>query len=186
MDNNTAYLDYLKHRSHLGYIYRKYWLYPKLAKHLSGNVLDIGCGIGDFLKFRPNTIGVDINPEIVSWCVDDGLDVRLMQPDLLDFPDAIFDCVVLDNVLEHLESPEKLLKEIKRVTVSGGTFLVGVPGLKGYKTDSDHKIYYDLKSLMSTLEASGFVKHEIFYMPIRLPFLSKLISQYCLYGVFRK
>lgn len=186
MKEYKSYFEYLKRRSPLGLIYRKYWLYPKLDRYLSGNVLDIGCGLGDFLRFRPTTIGVDISPETVNWCVSQGLDARIMQPNLLDFPDNFFNGVVLDNVLEHLEHPESLLAEIKRILVPDGIFLVGVPGIKGYKSDADHKKYYNQNSLISGLKMSGFSCVKLFHMPIRFPFLDKLISQYCIYGVFVK
>ena len=137
---DTKYFDYLLHRSLSGLLYRKYWLYPKLVRHLSGQVLDVGCGIGDFIAYRPNTVGVDVNTSAVAWCRSRGLDVRLMDSDNLLFDDASFDGVMLDNVLEHLPDPSKLLSEIRRVLTSGGHVIVGVPGTFGYTCDADHKI----------------------------------------------
>ena len=185
MYKKFSYLDYLKKRGRLGFWYRKYWLYPKLNNFVSGKALDIGCGIGDFIEFRVNTVGVDIDFEIVSWCVSKGFPVSLMRPDVLDFPDKAFDSIVLDNVLEHLGNPEKLLAEIKRVLVPGGIVLIGVPGVKGYDSDSDHKVYYDQRSLIDTLNLAGFSNEKLFHMPIPLPILSNIMSQYCIYGVFR-
>jgi len=185
MKKNYSYLDYLKTRSRLGLWYRKYWLYPRLANLVEGDALDIGCGIGDFIKFRANTIGVDIDPEIVDWCISNGLNVSLMKQDTLDFPDDRFDSILLDNVLEHLDNPEKLLAEIRRVLMPGGRFLIGVPGIKGYESDPDHKIYYHQELLISTLEHAGFSSEKIFHTPITIPSLSKFMKQYCIYGVFR-
>lgn len=62
MTTNQQYFQYLKSRSFLGNIYRKYYLYPKLGRYLKCWLLDIGCGIGDILVFRSNSVGVDINP----------------------------------------------------------------------------------------------------------------------------
>ncbi|MFT5452064.1 MAG: SAM-dependent methyltransferase [Enterobacterales bacterium] len=186
MNDNLTYLNYLKRRSILGKLYRQYWLYPRLARQISGRVLDIGCGIGDFVRYRANTIGVDVNVDIVNWCIDSGLNVKHMEIDLLGFPDASFDAVVLDNVLEHIASPEKLLAEIKRVLIPGAVFLLGVPGIRGYKADPDHKVFYDQALLIRTMENAGFIKGKIFLMPLNLPFLNKFMSQFCIYGVFRK
>ncbi len=67
MGNFEAYLAYLKNCSKLGLLYRRHWLYPRLCCYLRGRVLDVGCGIGDFVAFRPETVGVDINPVTVAW-----------------------------------------------------------------------------------------------------------------------
>ena len=64
MTDYQDYFNYLRGRSRLGLLYRKYWLYPRLNKYLYGDVLDVGCGVGDLLSFRPSTIGVDVNPVI--------------------------------------------------------------------------------------------------------------------------
>ena len=61
------YFNYLRKRSILGLIYRKYYLYPVLQKQLKGNVLDLGCGVGDYLKFNRDAIGVDVNKENIKY-----------------------------------------------------------------------------------------------------------------------
>ena len=68
MTEHDEYFEYLIHRSRLGAAYRTYWLYPKLTQRLQGRALDIGCGIGDMLMHRANTVGVDINPHTVAFC----------------------------------------------------------------------------------------------------------------------
>ena len=117
------YHEFLQKRTLKSKLYRNYWLYPFLCRHPRGKTLDIGPGIGDFVKFRSNTIGVDINPDNVEFCTQErGLDIRLMEIDTLPFEDNEFDSINLDNVLEHLEEPTPLLDEVDRVLKSGGTF----------------------------------------------------------------
>ena len=186
MNDFDGYFSYLSKRSSLGRLYRKYFLYPKLSKRLRGGTLDIGCGIGDFLSFKTHTIGVDINPYTVEYCKTQGLNAHVMQPDQIPFPENTFDSVLLDNVLEHLHSPAKLLFEIKRVLRSDGIVLVGVPGEKGWQSDPDHKVYYDENSLTICLEEAGFNLQRIFYMPIgKSSLLSRIMRQYCIYAVFQ-
>src|SRR5437899_2599813 len=102
MTSDDHYFEYLQTRSALALSYRRWWLYPRLARRLEGLTLDIGCGIGDMLAFRPNTVGVDVNIRLVEHCRSLGFDACLMQPDVLPFEDGHFDSVLLDNVLEHI------------------------------------------------------------------------------------
>jgi len=182
--DHADYFDYLRSRSRLGLLYRRLMLYPRLARHVSGRVLDVGCGIGDFLEFRPGTVGVDVNPHAVEWCRRRGLECRLMEADHLPFPDGGFDGVMLDNVLEHLTAPEPLLDEIRRVLEPGGRLLVGVPGLRGYECDRDHKVYYDEAGLKRVVSDAGFSLKRIFYTPFRSAWVAARLPQFCLYGVF--
>ena len=100
-----VYGEYLMRRSRLSGVYRRYFLYPRICHRLHGRTVDVGCGIGDFLQFRPNTIGVDINAHTVAYCKARGLDARLMEPDVLPFEDGSFDSALMDNWLEHIAKP---------------------------------------------------------------------------------
>ena len=185
MDHFT-YFKYLRQRSRAGYFYRHYWLYPRLSRYLSGRTLDVGCGVGDLLRSRPETDGVDINPMTVAWCKKQGLPAHLMEPDVLPFHDASYDSVVLDNVLEHLLDPAPLLAEIRRVVKPRGKLLIGVPGCRGYAADSDHKVFYNEADLRRVLSVAGFDCLRVFAMPLPWRWLESRISQYCLYGVFER
>jgi len=165
-------------------LYRKYWLYPALCRNLRGRVLDVGCGMGDLLRHRPGTTGVDINPHAVEWCRTQGLDVHLMRPDILPFENHVFQGVMLDNVLEHLLQPLLLLGEIRRVLAPSGILVVGVPGQRGYNSDPDHKVFYDAAALKGVVETAGFCNLRLLHMPFPIPGLGLLMRQYCLYGVF--
>jgi SAM-dependent methyltransferase len=186
MTHSEKYFEYLKGRSRLGWLYRRYWLYPRLCRYLDGKTLDVGCGIGDFLKYRNGAVGVDINPATIEWCRRGGLDVHLMSPDVLPFRDAIFDSAILDNVLEHLTDPGELLKETRRVLRPNSFLVVGVPGQRGYVTDPDHKVFYDDVALVSTLAAAGFGLRRLLHTPLRSAWLDARLRQYCLYGVFER
>lgn len=184
MRADEQYFHYLRQRSRLGLWYRRYWLYPRLSKFLHGHVIDVGCGIGDFLVHRTGTVGVDINPVNVEWCRLHGLDAHLIAPGVIPVADDSFDGAVLDNVLEHLNIPYPLLVEIRRVLRPGGTLVVEVPGSRGYATDPDHKVFYDEVALVSTMAGLGFGLRRVLYTPVRSEWLDKHLRQYCLYGVF--
>lgn len=180
------YFDSLIRRKRAGLWYRDLWLYPRICRHLHGRVLDVGCGIGDMVRHRAGTVGVDVNPKAIAYCRSRGLTVEQMEPDVLPFPDAQFDGAVLDNVLEHLERPEPLLAEIRRVLRTGGTFVVGVPGERGYLRDQDHKRHYPEPVLIDCLRSAGFARLAVFHQPFRSSLLDRYLRPYTIYGVFRR
>lgn len=54
-------------------------------------------------------------------------DYRVGQAEALPFPDAAFDLVTANMVLEHVEHPAQVLSEIARVLVPGGRFIAMTP-----------------------------------------------------------
>lgn len=185
--NLKSYQEYLNTRSHLALIYRNYFLYPKIEKNLIYPCIDIGCGIGDFLKFSKKTIyGVDINSDLISQCAKEGLDVGLIYDDKIPSNDSAFNSAILDNVLEHISEPEFTLKETYRILNENARLIIGVPGIKGYTLDIDHKIYYDDKNIIPLLQKFHFSFEKKFFMPIPLNFLTKVLKIYCTYYVFQK
>ena len=179
-------LEQLQRRSFKALLYRRHLLYPRLCRYLSGRVIDVGCGLGDFLAFRPNTVGVDVNPQIVECCRDRGLDAALLSDESrLPFQDEAFQGAVMDNVLEHIPEPDRILTEVRRVLQPAGNFVVGVPGRRGFASDPDHKVFYNEKSLVRTLDEAGFSRMQLFHMPYRAPSLDRWMRQCCVYGVFK-
>ena len=182
--DDSHYFDYLRSRSRLSFLYRRYLLYPRLCRHLSGHVLDVGCGVGDMLRHRADTVVVDVNPHAVQWCRSQNLDARLMSNDKLPFDDGTFQGAIMDNVLEHISEPSRLLAEVWRVLRRRGRFVVGVPGRRGFDSDPDHRVFYDEELLERTIHEAGFSSVAIFHMPVRSMWLDSRMRQYCLYAVF--
>lgn len=179
------YYNFLSKRSRLALYYRRFYLYPFLSRFLSGRVLDVGCGIGDFLKFYKQSVGVDINPWNIDYCKKRGLSTYLVKDGRYPFENGSFDGAIIDNVLEHLDDPLSTLTEIHRVLIPYGTMIVGVPGKKGYESDPDHKRFYDESSLKDFIIRFGFTWMQTLRMPFRFPGFNRFLSQYCIYGIFR-
>ncbi len=98
-----------------------------------GRALDIGCGPGGFLAAgarRGWTVaGTEISDAARRFACDRyGLAIQAASPDdALPFPDARFDAVALNHVLEHLADPVRCLSECRRVLRPGGLLLAEVP-----------------------------------------------------------
>ena len=186
MDKYLEYHNLLRSRNLKGLFYRKYFLYPRLNRYTYGKKLDIGCGIGDYLQNSNNCIGVDINIHNIQYVNNLGFEAYLIKEDKIPFPNKHFNSIILDNVLEHIENPKPLLDEIKRISSKDAILIVGVPGIKGFKRDPTHQIFYDAKSLETLIKQFGFIRKKTIYLPFNLKFLSKLITQFCLYQIYER
>lgn len=69
------------------------------------------------------------------------------------FPDNKFDMVIMLEVLEYLEDPDKALSEMKRILKKGGCFIISVPLMVPFHKDL-HR--YTKPAFISLLENRGF------------------------------
>lgn len=95
----------------------------RLLRQLSRDtkILDLGAGTR---RRAPNVINLEIEPTPEIDLVGDG--------HFLPFKDNTFDAVISEAVLEHVHSPDRVVREIYRVLKPGGYICVAVPFLQGY------------------------------------------------------
>lgn len=96
------------------------------------NILDIGCGLGAYVRrigdFTRSAYGIDIDAARVTEGAAtgvSGLGVALSES--LPFADGVFDAVLLNEVIEHVNSDRGTLAEALRVTRAGGRVVVFAP-----------------------------------------------------------
>ena len=84
-------------------------------------ILDLGSGLD---RRTPNTINLEIEATPNVDVVGDGHS--------LPFKDAIFDAVISEAVLEHVQNPTQVVAEMHRVLKPGGYVCAAVPFLQGF------------------------------------------------------
>lgn len=80
-------------------------------------ILDLGCG----KKKRPGSIGIDYSDRHNADVIHD------LNVFPYPFESNSIDQVYLDNVLEHLDNPIRVIEEVHRITKQGGGVKVIVP-----------------------------------------------------------
>ena len=103
-----------------------------VGRDCRGVLLDAGCGGRKFERCFPGVdryIGMDLpdTREEMAYSAG-GVDV---YGDVyrIPVPDGRLDCVFSESVLEHLEDPQKCLREFSRVLKPGGRLIIAVPFL---------------------------------------------------------
>jgi ubiquinone/menaquinone biosynthesis C-methylase UbiE len=95
------------------------------------SILDIGCGIGAYIKelsrFGFKCTGIEYNLQYVEKCQSQGLVVKHMNAEKLNFDDNSFDTTLMIEILEHVEDPSQALTEAFRV--SKLNIIISVPNI---------------------------------------------------------
>ncbi len=117
-----------------------------VAKHFDpvAAVVDVGVGSGEFVKKRPNTFGVDVNPVAVAWLKAE----KLWAQDLRAFRAFTF-----WDVIEHLEEPERYFQRIQ----PSGYLFTSIPLFKDLTKIRESKHYRPGEHLYYWTE-EGFVR----------------------------
>ncbi len=140
MKSPEAYARYLTHRSRLSLSFRTAFT-EDLKRHFPGQVLDIGCGAGEFLEAYPGAVGIEFNPFLAGYCRRLGMAVTQADIFQLPFLSGHFEGVLISNVLEHLGEPALAFGEAVRVTKTGGKIVTTVPYQAGFHRDPTHLKY---------------------------------------------
>jgi len=155
-----------------------------MIKYIPENVqtlLDVGCGEGAFgyacKQQREMEIwGIELfanQAEIAKRKLDKVL-VGNIEFDELDLPDHYFDCIVFNDVLEHLQYPWNVLDKIKKHLKIGGDVVASIPNIRYYENikkvlinkdweyeecgimDKTHLRFFTIKSICNMFERCGY------------------------------
>lgn len=182
---------------------------PRLARTL----LDVGCGDGAFAEGlrrerqaggQPLEIwGLELNEEAAARAAA-RLDRLLVGPAEIsvgELPAGFFDCVVLNDVLEHLARPEQLLQALHRVLAPGACLVASLPNVRHFANvwdlavrgdwtyqdegirDRTHLRFFTRASMRELFEQAGYrLRHQMGINPTR-SWRFRLCNLLCLGGL---
>lgn len=154
-------------------------------KKKSGTLLDVGCGVGNFLAFARTQgwegWGIDFDHD----AIDAGTRVfglsNLSVADLRSFveahPNLRFDLVTFFDVFEHIDNHNEFLELISGILTPSGSLALSVPYRHGWRwllpadLPPRHLTRWDEESLDRTLARHGFHITRRWRLPANLYYL---------------
>lgn len=143
------------------------WLLAKLPAHPC-KLVDLGCGTGlvakPFIARGDAVTGVDFTPKMLEKAANLGYKQLICHSldEGLPFETASFEGAFLIGVMEFIQGPFKLFKEIRRVLINGGYLACSLPETLPEATEVLVGIRtYDPKVMEDYFRSLGFsIEHQ--------------------------
>ncbi len=140
-------------------------------------VLDIGCLDGLYLKYTTrNSEGIEQVCSLADTGVANGL--KIINSNIEDAikkkADGEFQAVLFSHVMEHVDAPVVMLREINRVLSPGGILVLGLPTERNIFRDLWRMDYYNgthiyafsVRNTRKLLDTTGYkIKKIYFHLP---------------------
>lgn len=165
---------------------------PLLPADKNATILDIGCGMGEFLLFLKqrgyqNIEGVDISAHLIEYCRQLVGCTATQIVELRSFLDArpgTYDLIYLGDVIEHFPKTELLpnLAAIRDALRPGGSLLqrtnnaAGLAGSYMRYTSLTHEFCFNDRAMRKVLETAGFKPVRVFAERLKMRWRPKYIA----------
>src|ERR1035437_2839136 len=98
-------------------------------------ILDVGCGEGRFslqFKGKMETWGIEMEPAVAE-IAKNNID-KVLVGDVLknidNIPNSYFDCIIFNDVLEHITDPYTVLRKMKDKLNYNGIVICSIPNIR--------------------------------------------------------
>ncbi len=144
------------------------WTFDKFKSYLQGDILEVGCGIGNFTKTLANygnIWAIDINKGYIKKLertIKSQVKVGIgnIEKGKYFFNNKKFDCIVCINVLEHIEDDLSALENFYKLLNKGGKLVLMVPSRQFLYGEIDKSIghfrRYEKQILIKKLEKMDY------------------------------
>jgi len=152
------------------------WLFDLMKEHISGEILEVGTGIGNFTKLlssRGKVTGIDINQKYINILKKDKhknivVGYGDIEKGKYYFNNKLFDSIICLNVLEHIDKDKTALKNMFNMLNISGKLILLVPShrllLSEFDTLLGHLRRYSKSNLYDKLDSVGFKDVNIRYI----------------------
>lgn len=171
-----------------------------LPKDREARILDIGCGMGHFLFYLnhigyKNSAGIDVGPQQIEFCKNHNMNAHLVT-DTIDYLTGQMnklDCIVMNDVIEHLRKDEVIpvIIGVLNALRPGGFLIIrtlnmaSVYGPYCRYIDFTHETGFTERSIEQVLDASGFHNIRVRGNRRRFGFKPKRFVRWTLFNVWR-
>ena len=159
------------------YYFKHFRPYLELVKKykIKGRALDIGCGAGHLMLCLKNngfdTEGIEISPVLVSTLKKERCKVYCSEINDKKIKRNHYNLITFNQVLEHIEYPEKFIENVRTKLAERGYLILAVPYIYGLVPNilrskwyglgyGQHVNFFSKKSLEIMLERNGFEVSE--------------------------
>lgn len=144
------------------------WTLEKFARYIKGDILEIGCGIGNFSKNLTKygqLTAIDINKDYIKKAkkeVEGRAEIGFgdIEKGEYFFSRKVFNTIICINVLEHVNDDTKALKNVYELLAPGGFLILLVPTHSFLFNSIDgaigHYRRYEREGLEKRLKGIGF------------------------------
>ena len=148
-------------------------------------VLDVGCADGTFGEALKKTRRIEVwgveptkSAAVKAKAKLDKVVEGLFDPGM-DLPAGSFDCVLFNDVLEHMLAPELALRYARQLLVPGGVVVASIPNIRSFPTfwrlafhasweyqdagvlDRTHLRFFTKSSIVDMFEREGFALESV-------------------------
>jgi ubiquinone/menaquinone biosynthesis C-methylase UbiE len=156
-DYHSVAGDYQYRALHSGHPMQRFWHRGKLIMidqlirphlHAGSQLLEIGCGAGNLLLQATSRgsypVALDLSMQALKFVrsrleeaqsgeeAPGGFACIQALGEALPLGDESFDCILMSEVIEHLEAPQNSVCEAVRILSSGGRLLITTPNYRSF------------------------------------------------------